>query len=108
METGSVLQDWKSEALWAPFLVGCRYGPSTWAPRREAEFGMERGVREGRIWGTVSLDNESFVVILGRIRVFARLVVYPRLSRNHNSVKWGVWIFRFDVVAKRRPPVVGL
>lgn len=24
MEAGSVLHGWKSEALWAPFLVGCR------------------------------------------------------------------------------------
>lgn len=50
MEAGEVLHAWKREELWAPFLVGCRYGPSTWAPSRDADLGISRGAREGSIW----------------------------------------------------------
>ena len=56
IEEGSVSHVWKREELCAPFFVGCRYGPSTCAPSREAEEGMSRGVSEGRIYN-VSVYN---------------------------------------------------
>ena len=40
----------KREELWAPFLVGAKKGPSTWAPRSEADPLMSLGINEGRIW----------------------------------------------------------
>jgi hypothetical protein len=50
IEDGGVLHSWNREELCAPFFVGCRYGPSTCAPRRDADPGMSRGARDGRIW----------------------------------------------------------
>lgn len=49
MEDAGVSHDWNREELWAPFFVGCRYGPSTWAPSKAADLGMSRGAREGSI-----------------------------------------------------------
>ena len=56
MEEGGVEGVWNSEALWAPFLAGKRYGPSAWAPSRLALLVNSRGLREGRIWLG---DNDS-------------------------------------------------
>lgn len=56
-----MLHCWKSAALWAPFFVGCRYGPSTCAPSREAELGMSLGTREGRVYKRSVSDGDSHV-----------------------------------------------
>jgi len=68
MVDGEVEHGWKREALWAPFLVGCRYGPSVWAPRREADDGIERGAREGRICGLVLAGALMHVSICSQCR----------------------------------------
>ena len=47
---GEVVQGWKRELLWAPFLLGCRYRPSAWTPRRVAPPSILRGTEDGRIY----------------------------------------------------------
>lgn len=62
MVDGDVPHDWKSVELCAPFLSGWRNGPSVCAPRRDAELGISRGAREGKIW------SESDVAISDQIK----------------------------------------